>query len=132
MDASSSAYTAATYVRQEQRDGTAKVTLATSKARPAPIKRKTIPMSELQVGVLRARLSTSVSPDLDISSERQHFWTDSMNVLYWVMSPSRKFRIDIGNRISEIQGLGEVRNWCHVAGKLNPADKPSHGINATQ
>ena len=131
-DASKSAYAAATYVRHSRPDGSTKVTLAMAKARPSPIKRKTIPMLELQGGVLGSRLSKSVGNVLDIPPERQHFWTDSMNVLYWVKSPSRKFRMDVGNRISEIQDVTDVRNWHHVPGKLNPADMPSRGISASQ
>jgi len=131
-DASSLAYAAATYARQERPDGTAKVTLALAKARPTPIKRKTIPMLELQGAVLGARLSQMVAETLSISTAAQHFWTDSMNVLYWIKSPSRKFKVDVGNRISDIQEMTAPGNWRHISTKQNPADMPSRGASAEQ
>ncbi|XP_065185823.1 uncharacterized protein LOC135816555 [Sycon ciliatum] len=131
-DASASAYAAVTYARQERDDGTAKVTLALAKARPTPIKRKTIPMLELQGAVLGTRLSCSVGEALDVPVSRQYFYTDSMNVLYWVRSPSRKFKIEVGNRISEIQEFSNASQWCHVSTTVNPADMPSRGVGATQ
>ena len=129
-DASESAYAAAVYVRHGLRDSEAKVSLAAAKARPSPIQRKTIPILELQGGVLGVRLSRSVGDALAIPKERQYFWSDSMNVLYWVKSPSRKFKIEIGNRVSEIQDASASYHWNHIPGKQNPADKATRGISA--
>ena len=131
-DASALAYAAVTYARQELPDGTAKTTLAVAKARPAPIRRKTIPMLELQGAVLGARLSQMAGKALDVPADRQHYWTDSMNVLYWIKSPSRKFKVDVGNRISEIQEETLAAKWHHVSTKENPADIPSRGAGAMQ
>ena len=132
VDASSVAYAAATYARHERSDGTARVTLALAKARPAPIKRKTIPMLELQAAVLGSRLSRTVGEALGVPTSQQHQWTDSMNVLCWIKSPSRKFKVDVGNRISEIQEVTNATNWHHVNTKANPADLPSRGISGEQ
>lgn len=88
-DASEYAYAAVSCVRHESPDGTAKVTLAMAKARPAPMKNKSIPMLELQGAVLGTRLAAEVSSALDIPECDQYFWTDSMNVLCWVRSNSR-------------------------------------------
>ena len=130
-DASQEAYAAAAYVRVESNGGPAKVTLAMSKARPAPVKRRSIPMLELQAAVLGSRLGQFVSDALNLPPESVTYWTDSMNVLYWVRSVSRKFKIDVGNRISEIQQHTNSSKWQHVSGRLNPADLPSRGVAAS-
>ncbi|XP_065178471.1 uncharacterized protein LOC135809125 [Sycon ciliatum] len=131
-DASERAYAAASYVRAERPDGTAKVTLVMAKARPAPIKRRSIPMLELQGAVLGVRLGTYVSEALGVRAADSHYWSDSMNVQYWIRSPSRKFKLEVGNRISEIQQQSMARNWRHVPGVRNPADLPTRGMTVTQ
>lgn len=132
VDTSSVAYAAVTYARQERPDGSAKVTLAVAKARPAPIRRKTILMLELQAAVLGSRLSCAVGNALGVPVAQQHHWSDSMNVLHWIKSPGRKFKVDVGNRISEIQELTDSQNWHHVSTRFNPADLPSHGTSGDQ
>ena len=102
-DASDIAYAAAVYTHQMLPSGSAKVTLAMAKARPSPIRKKTIPILELQGAVLGTRLATEVATALNIPPEQRYYWTDSMNVLYWVRSPSRKFRVDVANRVGQIQ-----------------------------
>ncbi|XP_065192575.1 uncharacterized protein LOC135823654 [Sycon ciliatum] len=131
-DASALAYAAAAYVRVAESDGGARVTLIMAKARPAPIKRRTIPQLELQGAVLGARLGQYVSGAVGVGTDDVNYWTDSMNVLYWVRSLSRKFKVDVGNRISEIQRLSRPAQWQHVPGKENPADLPTRGLSAQQ
>ena len=131
-DASELAYATAVYVRVSNADGTATMTLAIAKARPAPIKRRTIPLLELQGAVLGSRLGEFVRKTLGIATSDVYYWTDWMNVLYWVRSPSRRFKIEVGNRVSEIQQLTMTGNWHHVPGKLNPADFPTRELTAEQ
>ena len=57
---------------------------------------------------------------------------DSMNVIHWVRSPSRKFHVEVGNRISEVQDCSASNRWQHISGKINPADKPTRGLSASQ
>ena len=51
-----------------------------------------------------------------------NYWTDSMNVLWWVRNHSRKFKPFVANRISEIQRLAAPGKWNHVRTKENLAD----------
>ena len=53
-----------------------------------------------------------------------------MNVLYWVRSPSRHFKVEVGNRVSEIQQITTASQWQHVRGTVNPADLPTRGLTA--
>ena len=51
-----------------------------------------------------------------------------MNVLHWVRSTSQKFKVDVGNRIAQVQETSESSQWNHVSGKMNPADKATRGL----
>ena len=121
-------YAAATYARQERHDGTARVTLVMAKARPAPIRKRSIPMLELQGAVLGVRLASEVGSALSIPKSDRRFWTDSMNVLHWVRSTSRKFKVDVGNRIAQVQETSESSQWNHLSGKMNPANRATRGL----
>ena len=129
-DASDHAVAAASYVRAEYPDGSVKVTLAFAKARTAPIKKVTIPKLELRGAALGVKVSTVVGDALNIPVKQHTFWTDSQNVLYWVRSHSRDFKIDVANKISEIQAATDGGQWRHVPGKINPADKGTRGMKA--
>eukprot|EP00117_Sycon_ciliatum_P015563 scpid105752/ scgid15351/ len=102
-----------------------------SKAKPAPVKRQTIPQLELRAAVLGVRVSLLVAEATGIPISEHSFWTDSMNVLGWVQSHSRRYKVDIGNRISEIQSSTKSHQWRHVPGKCNPADKGTRGLSAS-
>ena len=65
-DASEMAYAAAVYLRAENEDGSFSTSLVMSKARPTPVKRRSVPMLELQGAVLGARLGKYVAGVLDI------------------------------------------------------------------
>ena len=82
VDASDSAYAAASYVRSGYPDGTVKVTLALAKAGPSPIRKCTIPKLELKSAVQGVRLSRVLEEALKLPVKEPVFWTDSMNVLY--------------------------------------------------
>ena len=129
-DASDGAYAAATYIRCQYPDGTVKTTLALAKARPSPIRKLSIPKLELKAAVLGTKLSLELEKALNLPVRDHVFWTDSMNVLYWVRSHSRKFQTDIGNKISEIHAATSGAQWRHIPGRLNPADLPSRGLTA--
>ena len=130
-DASDAAFAAASYVRVTYPDGQVKVTLCMAKSRPTPIKKMSIPKLELKAAALGVRLSTEVATALDIPVAHHFFWTDNMNVLFWVRSHSRKFATDVGVKIAEIQTVTSGKQWQHVPGKSNPADLPTRGMTAS-
>ena len=79
--------------------------------------------------VLGLRLSKSVSAALNIEIREVTFWSDSMNVLYWVRNQSRKFKSFIANRVGEIHAATEPGQWKYVPTKLNPADAVTRGMS---
>ena len=129
VDASDAAVAAVSYVRTTSSLGV-KTTLAMSKARLAPVKKVSIPKMELKAAVLGVEISQEVATALNIPIKEHHFWTDSMNVLYWVRSHSRRFTTDVGVKIGEIQTASSGSQWRHVPGKQNPADLPTRGMVA--
>ena len=111
-------------------DSSVRVSLALAKTRPCPIRKLSLPKLELKAAVLGVCLAKEVNEALKLPPAETHYWSDAMNVLFWVRSQSRKFQTDIGNRIAEIQEYSVGRQWQHISGKLNPADEGTRGLSA--
>ena len=114
IDASDAATAATCCVRSEYPDGRVKVTLAFAKSRRTPIKKLSIPKLKLNGAVLGVQVSKELEAALKIPLTEHRFWTASLNVLYWLRSHSRRFRTDIGVKISEIQRATSPLQWQHV------------------
>lgn len=69
---------------------------------------------------------------LDVPSVNMTFWSDSMNVLWWVRNNSRNFKPFIANRVGEIQTVSKPEQWRYIPSELNPADIISRGLSATE
>ena len=128
-DASGEAYAAAIYARQQYKDGSISVRLVVSKSRVAPLSAMSIPRLELMGAILGLRLAFSVAKVLKIDQKSLIFWTDSMNVLWWIRKPSRGFKPFVANRVGEIQSSTSPQQWRHVRSKENPADLPTRGTS---
>ena len=132
VDASDCAVAAACYIRATYLDGHVRTTLAMAKAKPAPLHRQSIPMLELRAAVLGTQVTAQVLSALRMERSQVFYWSDSMNVLHWVRSHSRKFKVDVGNRVAEIQSASDPEQWRHVPTRVNPADKATRGMSAQQ
>ena len=130
-DASQDAYGAVAYLRHSYQSGAVSCRLVGAKGKVAPIASMSIPRLELSAAVVGAHLGTSVADVLSIPVMDICFWTDSMNVLWWVRNRSRQFKPFIANRVSEIQERSQPSQWYHVPTLLNPADLLSRGSTAT-
>ena len=131
-DASDRALAAVSYVRAEYPNGAIRVSLGLAKAKPATVRRQTIPLLELQGAVIGVNLSERMESALSILMSDHHFWTDSKNVLGWLQSHSRQYKVEIGNRVSKIQSVTFPEQWRHVPGRINPADKGTRGMKASE
>ena len=58
------------------------------------------------------------------------FWSDSVNVLWWVRGRSRQFKPFVANRAGEIQSKSDPDKWRYVPTSINPADLLSRGMRA--
>ena len=127
-DASERAYAGAAYIRGFDTRGIVHTSLVVAKTKVDPIKRLTIPGLELCGALIMARLLKHVSTVLSVSIGNTHAWTDSRVVLGWLRGSPRRFKVFVGNRVSEILDLTPANVWRHVSSKDNPADCPSRGL----
>lgn len=128
-DASQQAYGACVYARSIDTEGHVYVQLIAAKSRVAPLKRLSIPRLELSAAVLASKLHQKVVNALEMISFDSYFWSDSTVTLEWLRSPPYVWNTFIANRVSEIQTSTEKGQWKHVAGKQNPADLITRGMN---
>ena len=59
-------------------------------------------------------------------------WTDSTIVLNWLSGSPRRFKMYVGNRVSDIIKQIPPDRWHHVLGAENPADCASRGVFPTE
>ena len=60
------------------------------------------------------------------------FYSDSMDVLWWIHERGKDFRAYVANRIGEIQSSSDPAQWQHVRTDQNPADLCTRGASPTQ
>lgn len=89
----------------------------------------TIPRLEFLERMIGARLSKDVKFDLKLENLPTFFWTDSINVLYWIKG-SENWAPFLYNHFKEIQSLNKPENWHYVHRTLNPADLTSRACSA--
>lgn len=112
----------------EYEDRTVEVRLVASKGKVAPLTALSIPRIELMAAIEGLRLMVTVSSTLEISIKEVVFWSDSMNILWWIRGRSHKFKPFIANRVGEIQGITLPELRRHVPTDVNPADLVSRGM----
>ena len=114
-------------VQYENGDAPSKLVVAKTKV--APLATASIPSLELMAAVLSFHLAYTVAKVYKIDRMSVNYWTDGINVLWWVRNHSRKFKSFAGNRISEIQRLSAPGKWNRVKTKENPAGLLSRGMS---
>ena len=130
VDASNDAYGAVSYLRCEYDQGCYGVSIIASKTKVAPLKPMSTPRLELMAAILGLNLTLSIIAALNIPIADAHFWSDSMDVLYWIRGRGRQFRPFVANRIGEIQRQSSPEQWQYIESKINPADVCSRGLRA--
>ena len=117
------------YYRCEYADGI-DVRLIAAKTKVAPIRSMSIPRLELEAALTSTKLSKVVARCLKVEKQNIVFWSDSMNVLWWITRRSKKLTPFVGNRVARIQEESSV--WRHVPTKQNPADLASRGSTVVE
>ena len=59
-------------------------------------------------------------------------WSDSLVTLYWINGTCNQFKQFIENRVSEVRKHTQAETWHHIPKILNPADIPTHGLDAIE
>ena len=70
-----------------------------------------------------------LSRELSLEIEDSRLWTDSMLVLQYFYSRSKRFQTFLAIRLSVIHDGSMPRQWRKVGTKVNPADDVSRGLN---
>ena len=60
------------------------------------------------------------------------YYSDSMNVLYWLRSEHRMWAVFVACRIKEINALSSFTSWKYVSTDLNPADIATRGMKPSE
>ena len=131
-DASSEAYGAVAYMRCTYRTEEISTQMVSAKTKVAPLTSCSIPRLELMAAVMALRLGLAAAQALKLPQSEIHFWSDSMNVLWWIRNHSRAYKPFVANRVGEIQAASSPDQWRYVPTKLNPADLASRGLPAAR
>jgi hypothetical protein len=134
VDASTEAYAAAVFVRVEDSRGAkgskfVESHLMTAKSRVTPAKAESVSRLELNSAVIGLRLGHAAAIAYCMDPKQIYFWTDSMNVLYWINTPANKLKTFVSNRVGQIQAHSESKQWRHVPTDQNPADIATRDIS---
>ena len=129
VDTSNEAYGGVNYLRSEYAPGCYGARIIGSKTRVGPLTPMSTPRLELMAAILGLHLTLSILAALNIPIAQARFWSDSMNVLYWIRGKGKQYRPFVANRIGEIQRQSNPEQW-HVESKENPADLCSRGLGA--
>ena len=132
VGASNEAYGAVSYLRSEYAQGCYDARIITSKTRVGPLTPMSTPRSQLMAAILGLHLTLSILAAFNIPISQARFWSDSMNVLYWIRGKGKQYRPFVANRIGEIQRQSNPEQWHYVESKENPADLCSRGLRATR
>ncbi|XP_071842043.1 uncharacterized protein [Apostichopus japonicus] len=131
VDASQEAYGGVVYAITKYKSGHIESRFVASKTRVVPLSATSVPRLELIAAVLGLGLAISIVGALELSIRDVTFWSDSMNVLWWVCRQSRKFKPFVANRVGEIQEMTEPKQWRYFPTSQNPADLLSRGMRAS-
>ena len=81
--------------------------------------------------ILGLRLTESVSRVYSGGLGQEVFWSDSMNVLWWIRGRSQIFKPFVARRAGEIQSLTNPKQWRFVPTNENPADFTTRGMRVS-
>ena len=104
------------------------------KTRVSPVKGQTILRLELLFALLLSKLMTSVTQalELELALGEPNYFTDSKVTLYWIKGQEKEWKPFVQNRVNKIRNFTQTSQWAHCAGKENPADIPSRGVDPSQ
>jgi hypothetical protein len=131
-DASCYAYGAVTYLRMTDEYGNRHSALIMAKCRLAPIKAVTIPRLELMGAVMAVKLDKICRYELSVPIAQSYYWCDSLIVLSYIKSQSKRFMVFVANRLSFIWSHTTSEQWRYVKTSVNPADIVCRGMDAQE
>ena len=132
VDSSKSAFGAAVYARYSYQDGSISTNIIAAKTKVAPDIATSISRLELMGAVVGVQLANRIATVIDFPIRRVTFWSDSVNVLWWIRGRSRQFKPFVAHRVGEIQSNTDPEQWKYVPTSMNPADILSRGMRTEE
>ena len=126
-DASGQSYATCAYLRTIGVGGEVEVRLVMARGKVAPASTSSIPRLELLGAELSATLAQTVREHLKIELHQVFYWTDSLNVLFWLRNERHRLQTFVQNRVSRIGRTSAVSDWRWTPTNQNPADLPTRG-----
>ena len=117
------------YLRAVNAEGKIRCALLLGKSRLTPIRQMTITRLEFCAAVIAVRMDRMLSRELSLEIQDSVFWTDSMIVLQYIYSRSKRFQTFVPNRLSVIYDGSVPNQWRKVGTKENPADDASRELS---
>ena len=123
-DGSETAYGCTAYIQWDLPDGSCWTRLILAKTRITPIKRISIPQTELNGAVVNSRIRKFVEKESRFNFKQVVQLVDSTTVFQQIHSLSTKFQVYEGVRVGEIQRAtdGDLSSWAWIQGKDNIGD----------
>ncbi|XP_074645830.1 uncharacterized protein LOC141902088 [Tubulanus polymorphus] len=133
VDASQDGYGAVVYAVCTYK-GTDEVSsrMIAAKSSVAPLISSSIPRLQMMGAILGLRLVERITEVYEMNMKEVIFWSDSLNVLWWIRNRRRTLKAFIAHRVGEIQSKTRPTQWRYVPKKANPADLASRGITADE
>jgi hypothetical protein len=113
-DGSEIGYGAVVYLKSTNSLGFVNTKLLFSKARLTPLNRntlKTTPRIELCSAKLGVELAQKVKNELTLELTGEYFWSDSVTVLSYIKSDSKRFHRFVENRVAFIRTYSKPEQW---------------------
>lgn len=122
VDAGENGFAAVAYFRGYDDGDRVVVSIVMGKSKVSPLRAVSIPRLELMAAVLGARLADTICRTCSVQIHERIFWTDSKDVLFWITSPSRRYRQFVALRINEVLEKTAEAEWRYVPTEDNVAD----------
>ena len=126
-DASEQGYGQYSYIRMVDEEGRIHCSLLLGKSRFV-----LIPRLEPTAAVLSVKIACLLKKELNFWEVHHYFWTDSKEVIGYIMNDKRRFKTFVAYQIYQIKEKTNVDQWSSIPTKKNPADdeNPSMSLNA--
>ena len=131
-NASTTGYGQCSYLRLVDEHGTVHVSFQMGKARVAPKKTVSIPRLELAAATVAVKMADVLRDELTYEGLQEYYWMDSKVVMGYISNESKRFHVDVANRVQLIQDLSSSSLWRYISSAENPVDEGSRGMTAKQ
>lgn len=130
-DACTKAIAAVTHLKVRDSSNQAHIGFLFGKAKLAPKPEHTIPRLELCGTVLAVEIADFILRELDIQIDDIRFYTDSKVVLGYIYNQTKRFYVDVSNRVERIRKSSKPEQWHYVPFEFNPADHATRPVSAS-